>query len=167
MTKPESPIYVCRVQTPDGFEDYVTLVSPESSLQHGLAPEAIVGVLSRPLNPGEQITPQVFARNRMFVEFLHEVIARHVPSEPSCRTEARRLGSGWLYIIDQRTATPAGDVPPEDIVGSFEVKDGDIVPSSYRSNPKHVILSANGFFQLSQFLHSCLLKELSARQATS
>jgi hypothetical protein len=59
--------------------------------------------------------------------------------------EAARLGNGWVYIIDQRTPTPGGQVPPEDIIGAFEVKDGDILPGSYRASPNHMILSPNGF----------------------
>ncbi len=157
--------YVCRVQTPDGERDYVTLLPPEPAFAHGLTPEAIVGVLSRPLAEGESITPEVFARNRVFVDFLHEVIARCAPSQPAFQAEARRLGSGWVYIIDRRTPTPAGPVPPEDILGALEVKGGEVVPGSYRRSPKHLILSPNGFFRLDAGLHQCLLRELAARSS--
>jgi hypothetical protein len=102
----------------------VTLLAPERVLANGLAPEAIVGVLSRPPRSGERITPELFARNRVFVDFLHEVIARHAPSQPGFQAEARRLGNGWIYVVDQRTPTSQGPVPPEDIIGAFEVKVG-------------------------------------------
>lgn len=39
-------------------------------------------------------------------------------------------------------------MPPEDIVGAFEIKNGQVVAASYRASPKHMILSANGFFRL-------------------
>lgn len=159
--------YVCRVQTPDGERDYVTLLPPQTAFVQGLAPEAIVGVLSRPLAEGERITPEVFARNRVFVDFLHEVIARCAPSQPGFQAEARRLGSGWVYIIDQRTPTPGGPVPPEDILGAFQVQGGEVVPGSYRPSHKHLILSANGFFRLDAGLHQCLLRELVARNSGS
>jgi hypothetical protein len=158
------PIHLCRVETPEGFKDYVTLVSPEVSFKQGLAPEAILGVLSRPVDAGQPISPAVFAGNPVFVQFLHDVIARHAPTEPSCQSHARQQGTGWLYIIDQRTATPDGDVPAEDIVGGLEVKQGEVVAGSYRPNPNHRILSERGFFQVSPFLQACLLKEISARQ---
>jgi hypothetical protein len=156
-------VYVCRVDTPEGARDYVTLLPPDVALTQGLAAEAIVGVLTRPLAPGESITPDVFARNRAFVDFLHDVIARHGPTLPGCRAEAKRLGNGWIYIIDRRTPTPAGPVPAEDIVGAFEVKDGEVAPGSYRPNPNHRVLSANGFFRLDAELRECLLRELPAR----
>jgi len=161
----EPLVYVCRVETPDGSKDYITLLPPETAFAQGLAPEAIVGVLLRPLGPGEAITPQVFARNRPFVEFLHTVIARYAPQEPGCQAEAVRLGEGWVYIIDQRTPTPAEAVPPEDIIGAFEVKGGEVVPGSYRPNHRHLILSPRGFFRLNPGLHACLLRELRSRNA--
>src|SRR5262249_46486291 len=120
----EPSVYVCHVDTPEGPKDYVTLLPPEVAFTQGLAPEAIVGGLRRPLGPGEPITPEVFARNRVFVDFLHAVIARHGPDQPGCRAEAKRLGEGWVYVIDQRTPTPEGPVPPEDIIGAFEVHGG-------------------------------------------
>jgi hypothetical protein len=161
----ESPVYVCRVDTPEGTKDYVTLISPEVALSQGLAPEAIVGVLLRPLESGEAITPDIFARNRVFVDFLHAVIARYGPDQEGCKAEAARLGEGWVYIIDQRTPTPQGPVPPEDIIGAFEVKGGEVLPGSYRASSKHMILSPNGFFRLEEGLRQCLLRVLTSRNA--
>ncbi len=69
----------------------------------------------------------VFARNRVFVEFMHAVIARNAPEMPGFIAEAKRQGNGWVYIIDQRTPTPLGAVPPEHIVGVFEIKNGQVV----------------------------------------
>jgi hypothetical protein len=159
MGKPT--VFVCRVQSPEGVNDYVTLLPPELAFSRGLAPEAIVGVLSHPLAEGEPITPAVFARNRIFVEFLHAVIARRGPSLPDLIAEAERQRNGRVYLIDGRTPTPEGAVPPEDIIGAFEVRDGRIVPGSYNACPNHGVLSSNGFFQLPSELHALLVEELS------
>lgn len=156
------PISVCRVDTPEGRMDYVTCISPDQAFARGLVPEAIIGVLLRPLESGEAITPDVFARNRVFVEFMHGVIARRGPQLPGLLAEARRQRDGWVYVIDQRTPTPQDAVPPEDIIGVFEVKDGQVVPSSYKPSPKHLILSPNGFFCLGSELQPCLLEEINA-----
>jgi hypothetical protein len=161
----EPGVWVCQVDTPEGTKDYVTLLPPDIAFAQGLAPEAIVGVLSRALGPGERITPETFARNRVFVDFLHDVIARHASSQLGCQDEAKRLVNGWIYIIDQRTPTPHGPVPPEDILGALQVKDGQVEAGSYRRSPKHLILSTNGFFRLDTGLHQCLLQELKARHA--
>jgi hypothetical protein len=99
------------------------------------------------------------------VDFLHVVIARRGPELPGLVAAARSQGDGWVYIIDQRTPTPGDAVPPEDIVGAFEVKAGEVVPGSYWPNPKHAILSARGFFQLGDELQACLLEELAKAPA--
>jgi hypothetical protein len=157
------PIVVYRVDTPDGEKDYVSCLTHEQVFARGLPPEAIIGVLLRPLEAGEPITPAVFARNRVFVEFMQSMIARRGPELPGLVAEARRQGEGWVYVIDQRTRTPQGAIPPEDIVGAFEVKGGQVVPDSYRPSPRHLILSADGFFQLGAELQACLLEELARR----
>ncbi len=160
-----APIYVYRVDLPEGITDLVTIVPPEQATrQGGLIPEAIVGRLSHLLGKDDQITSENFARNTVFVDFLHHVIAHHAPNQPPLRAEAQQQGSGWIYIIDQRTPTPEGEVPPEDIIGAFEVVDGHVVPESYRGSPQHRVLSAHGFFQLGRELHWCLMRELAKRQ---
>lgn len=157
-----APINVCEAETPEGLKHYVTCLSLDDVFARGLAPEAIVGELLRPLEPGERISPDVFARNRIFVEFMHDVIARRAPQLPGFIAEARRQGNGWMYVIDQRTPTPQGGVPPHDVVGAFEVRDGSVVTGSYQRNSNHTILSDDGFFQLGSELHSCLMDELMA-----
>ena len=157
------PISVCRVHTSEGVKDYVTCVPERTAFARGLAPEAIIGVLLQPVDQVASITPAVFARNRVFVDFLHDVIARRGAELPGLIAEARRQGEGWVYVIDQRTRDPKGRVPPEDIVGVFAVQGGRIVTGSYQRSPKHLILSADGFFQLGAELQACLLEELAAK----
>src|SRR5271165_4973976 len=105
------PIYVYQVDTSEGMKNYVSCVSHEHVFARGLPAQAIIGVLLRPLESGEVITPAVFARNRVFVDYMHGVIARRGPELAGLMAEARRQGDGWVYIIDQRTRTPQGAVP--------------------------------------------------------
>jgi hypothetical protein len=151
---------VYQTNTPEGARDVVSCLPPEQVLPHGLAPKAIIGLLKRPLEPGETITPPLFTRNRVFVDFLHELLARRAPQSPDCMAEAQRQGNGWVYLIDQRTPTPAGRVPPEDIIGAFEIRNGAVVAGSYTRSPEHRLLSANGFFQLGDELTAYLMEEL-------
>jgi hypothetical protein len=44
----------------------------------------------------------------------------------SCLDVEQVFKSG--YVVDQRTRTPQGAVPSEDIVGAFEVKKGECLP---------------------------------------
>lgn len=158
----ETNVYMYDVNEADGMKHYVSLLPPEGAFARGLRPESIVGVLQRSLNAGERITPEVFARNRLFVDFLHSVVARQAPSQVGLKAEAKRVGDGVVYIIDERTPTPNDAVPPEDIIGAFVVEGGEVVPDSYTANGRHMILSQGGFFQLNHELRACLLSALGA-----
>lgn len=161
-TMDDSHIFVCRVDEPEGVKDYVTLLPPEVFFPRDLFPEMVIGILARPLEEHERITPDVFARNRVFVDFMHDVIARHGANEPGLREQAHRVGDGFVDIIDQRTPDPRGSVPAHDVVGSFEVRNGEVLPGSYSRNHNHVILSADGFFNLGANLDRRLREEVLA-----
>lgn len=157
------PLLVCKVDQPEGPVAYVTLTPQDQLSVRGIAPQEIVGQIIDPNLPG--VAPDNFARNRVFVEFLHAVIARHGPSLPGLIAEAQRQGEGLVVIVDGRAETPADAVPPEDVVGAFQVADGRIVADSYRANPNHRILSARGFFRIDPELQRHLLEELAASAA--
>ena len=151
------------VRTPDGWKHYVSFLPFEHVVSaNGLVPEAIVGMLLRPLEDGGKYAPDNFSPNRAFVDFMHEAIARRGPDVPDLQAEARRRGDGWIDVVDQRTKMTGGAVPIEDLVGGFEIRGGNLVPGGYQRNPNHVILSEDGFFQLPEELEQALLEELKA-----
>jgi hypothetical protein len=163
----EQTVWICKVNLPgQGMQDLVTFLPPEAAIVHGLPPEGIIGHLLKPIDQGGTVSPENFAQNRVFVDFLHEVIARHGPHVPELQIEAARLGAGWLYVIDARTPTPGRDVPLHDIIGNFRVEAGVVIPGSYQQNPNHLILSPQGFFRLESALRERLLTELAARNST-
>jgi hypothetical protein len=157
----ELPISICEVCAADGTKYYVTLASPDAAFNRGLAPEEIVGVLLMPPKGGERITPDNFARNKAFVDFMHDTISTCAHTLSELAASAKRQGEGWIYILDGRTPTPNGTVPPEDIIGAFQVKDGQLVPASYQRNSNHTILSERGFVRLDGELMERLLAALS------
>lgn len=144
----DSSISVIVADTPEGTKHCVALTSPRTAFSVGLIPEAIVGLLERPKEP---IAPGNFAANSVFRGFLSDVIARNGPEDPDMQAEAARQGQGYVAVIDQRTPTPEGPIPPEDIIGVFEVRDGKVVPGSYQASPNHRLLTKDGFFRLGRF----------------
>ncbi len=156
------PINLCDVKTPDGLATFATLVSPEDMASKGLVTQAILGQVLDRGRKDDLLAPDNFARNRAFVDFMQDVIRKHGPSAPNLIAAARAQRSGWVYIVDGRTPTPQGAVPPEDIIGGFQVEGGDVVADSYLANPNHRILSQHGFLQLDPFLRQRLLDELAA-----
>jgi len=114
--------------------DVVTLLPPEVFSKWGIANETIVGFYTKPVAEGTHIDAATFRPNKAFVDLLHDVIKTNAPEVPEFQTAARRQHTGWVYILDARTRTPAREVPAHDIIGSFEVRDGAIVPNSYSAN---------------------------------
>ena len=158
----ELPITICRIDTPEGEQDVITCLPHEHIQRHGLAKEAVIGRLLRPFDPkNPAITPDVFARNATFVEFMHALIARCGPELPSLLAQGRKE-SEWLYLIDKRAATADGRVPKQDVFGAFRLREGRIVAGSYQRNLEHRILSERGFFQLPRDLAQRLTHELAA-----
>lgn len=159
MNCPELPVYFCEVQT---GQVYVTLSNPQDMCRRGLISEEIIGQLISPIDLDAPLSPDNFGRNPVFVDFLHKVIKKHGPSTAGLIAAARKQGEGLVVIIDGRTPTPDGQVPPEDILGAFEVRSGEIVPDAYHPNLNHRILTKDGFFRLDSMLQESLLHELSA-----
>ena len=138
------------VATVDGVtQQFVTLVDNDRIFEHGLQPEQIVGQLRTPTADGGQLTADNFMPNVAFVDFLHDFVARTAAEDSGLREAAASGKVENLFVIDQRTPTPDGNVPPEDILGAFVVRDGSITAADYQSNRgKHQLLTARGFFNL-------------------
>jgi hypothetical protein len=105
---------------------------------------------------------EAFSRNGVFVDLMHDVIRREAPKLPAYVAEARRVGSGPVYVIDQRAAEQQSPIQPEDVFGAFEASNGELVLGSYEANPTHKILSERGFFRLEGALQAALMRELAS-----
>jgi hypothetical protein len=150
-----------------GMMDVVSVLPPGVVFTRGLVMEAVVGRWRKRLEDGGTLTPENFDANPLFTDFLHDVIARHCPNEPDLIDEARRHGSGRVYVIDGRNSAPDGGVAPRDIVGSFAVDGGMVIAGSYERNPNHAVLSAIGFFRLARGVHEHMAAELALRKIPS
>jgi hypothetical protein len=147
---------------PSGEARYLVVIAPgDPTAGEAILPQAIVGSFA-PTGTEVEMTPGTFARNPVFVDFLHAVIARFGPLTADLRRAAQLQQSGWLYVIDGRTPTPAGDVPLEDVIGAFEIQDGRMMPDTYTRIDEHRIFSERGFFMLSDELARHLVESLAA-----
>ena len=135
----------------------MTFLSPkEVQSLGGLPNEAIAGFIH-----GEEAPSQTFRPNPRFTEFLHEVIRWTAPSDPDFRSTAREQVNGWVYIIDLRTPEgPQGRVPPEDIIGGFQVQDGEIIPGSYVVNDRYCAFWAGRLVTLPPTLRAAFIARL-------
>jgi hypothetical protein len=152
---------------PGQDRDVVAIVSPDVALTEGLPSAAIVGQLLTPRNRGGQLEAANFAVNPTFVDFLHRFVAERVPQEEGFVQAAARQGTGNIFVIDLRTPTPEGPVPPHDIIGYFRIEGGKVVVSSYAANAaRHRILSEAGFFRLNPLLMDRLRDDLQKTDKT-
>jgi len=109
----------------------------------------------------KESTPDRWLLSSGFLKLLHQVIRQAGPADGGLQTAARQNQKGWLYIIDLRTPQGTqGQVPPEDIVGAFEVRDGQIRPETYQPGAAYRLFTANGFPQLPPTLHTALIAAL-------
>jgi hypothetical protein len=155
------PITVCRVETPEGTRDFVTFLPHERLFSKGLPAKAIMGVLVKPIEPGQPIPPEAFAINTVFWEYVHEVVRKHGPELATVQAAAQEIGDGWVDIVDHRTEAPHDEAPTHDIIGEFRVRDGVIDGESYRPNREYIPLTHRGFLQPGEELAAALLAELS------
>jgi hypothetical protein len=135
----------------------LSILTPEEAKSlGGLPAEAIVGILQ-----GEELTVEALRPNPRFVEFMHRVIRIAAPEDPELQTAAAEQGDGWVYIIDLRTPEGAqGRVPPDDIIGAFEVRSGQIVAGSYWPNENYRAFTRNGVVQLPPSLREAFIRAL-------
>ena len=138
----------------------LSLLSPAEISSLGELPgEAVAGILTDGGN-----TPEYFRVNRAFVDFMHGVIAAAGPKDMSLIAAAQRQESGWIYVIDLRTRNgPQGEVPPEDIIGAFEVRSGKVEPETYQAFPAHQIFTTSGLVQLPPTMRAEFIAELRRR----
>ena len=163
----ELDVKVYRVRTEEGLKDYFVISDEtvnEKSFNKSLHAESIVGVSLRLINQANDISPDNFARNPVFVEFMHKIIADFGETFTGLKEAAKNQQEGIICIIDGRTPTPQGPVPPEDIIGIFKVTNGLIIKGSYMPNPNHLILSEKGFFQLHPEINDFLLAKIKEKK---
>lgn len=157
-------VFVFTVWESGEATDYATVLPPEVFSKAGVAGDSIVGTLPRSDDDAKESIPTAgFVPNEGFTRFLQRVVAEHAPAFGEFQAEAERVGNGRMYVIDRRTLKQDGPVPPEDILGAFQVANGRVVPGSYSANPSHRLLTERGFFHLEDGLHQKLVAELIAR----
>jgi hypothetical protein len=148
------PIFYVQADLPEGVKHLVTCNAGERLSRGGKLPsELIMGVL---LEPSEDfasgVRPDNFGTNTTFVHFLQQIIGKYGPDTVQLRVDAESIKNGTLYVVDERAPRPEPDqqweVFNDDILGEFDVKNGFIVPDSYRPNRDYRVLSSRGFPQL-------------------
>ncbi|KAJ1728051.1 hypothetical protein LPJ61_004247 [Coemansia biformis] len=113
-------------------------------------------------DPQAPIRPQCFIENRAFWPAVLEVLAEHAHQDPELQAQAAFQKTGWMNIADGRNPPPLGRTGgAEDILGCVLLEDRRIKGGSFQANGAHCPVTADGLFQLPQFLHARLVERLS------
>jgi hypothetical protein len=128
----------------------VTWIPVEKAFQIGLPRGAICGVL-RDSTGG--LVPENFIPNRDFIDILHYLNAHHL--DPSLLEYVRSTSEPSVAVIDQRSPDVNAAIPPEDILGLYEIEDRQVV--RYRPNPNYGLVTTRGTFFLTPWLRQCLV----------
>lgn len=147
------------IDTDDGPVTMIGVLPPEIALGHGLPSPAVVGTLPRGTT---EITPETFALNDEFSEFLGYVISKHGARDPMLADQARQQGDGWVFMVDLRVGESDDEIETEDVLGAFRAEAGAVVDGSYRANPKHALLTERGLPVIDEWVYEKLVEELLA-----
>jgi hypothetical protein len=150
-------MYIYTIKVNNKRQQVVSFLTPEEINDRDLPSASILGTLLE--SNSQNINLDNFVPNPNFIDFLHSIIAKFAPDTPGINAEAKRQKNGWIYLIDARHNRLEENVFPEDIIGAFEVNEGEIKAESYQRNNNHLIFSQNGFFKLEPRLEKHLIEE--------
>ncbi|MBI1374786.1 MAG: hypothetical protein GC159_18860 [Phycisphaera sp.] len=156
MSQIANKVYIYQTRKDDGtMVNYLSPLKPDEAFSEGLPAQAVMGEV--PATDSE-LDAGAFKQNKIFLAFLNGVIANHATQCPGLQAEIERQQDGYVYIIDRRTPTPGGEVPPEDIIGAVKIEKGQLL--SYHGSPNYRTFTGAGFMQLDPWLHERLMEEL-------
>ncbi|MCU0421697.1 MAG: hypothetical protein MUC81_02710 [Bacteroidia bacterium] len=115
--------------------------------------KAIVGMLK---DNSEKIIHSNIAYNPAFIDLFHKTMLLFADAT---ELHVPQLNNPIAYIVDERSTNP--DNPEqEDIIGSFEVKEGILLKESYQPNPNYQWISNKGMFKLPSTMEKVLFLAL-------
>lgn len=140
---------------------YLSLLNSDEIKTYTLSPKAIFGVV-RDIN--KPITYDNVIINEKFLWVFHKVIKDRFGNRPDVQAEGDKQKNGQVYIIDNRCKNRQ-NIPVQDIIGWFPVRDQIILTEDYRPNPQYQIFTADGIFSLPVHICTDLIKELQKKDA--
>jgi len=137
---------------------YLYSILPEDFIsEHGLLNVSVVGkFMDNETDKDDNLVVDSFEANPDFVYLLHELLGDLGKHSPALIAQAtRQQEDSWVYIIDKRVKDTSAAIAPEDIIGGFKVENAKL--GEYAGNPRHVLLTKHGIFQIGVALKAELI----------
>lgn len=134
----------------------LSVADPEDAFNKGLISRGIIGYLKQ---KDKEVHPENITYNADFVELFQKAIKTAALNSDDLMKSARQQKNGFIYIVDQRTKDQ-NETKAMDILGSFEVTEGQLNSDSFQFNPNYQIISIEGLFRLPDNFEKALLNEI-------
>jgi hypothetical protein len=145
----------------DGKAEYYYSILPhEEIFERGLISEAIAGkfLVEGELDENTVMDGSNFSQNPAYLKIMHKVIGEYGPQHSALIAEAKRQMNGVVAVIDRRVKNPNDRVPPEDIIGLFEVKESMLM--QYQANPNYILWTDKGFSNIDAKFAPLIIQEI-------
>jgi hypothetical protein len=130
----------------------LSIINPEVDKDAKLSAKSIIGFI---VDVGKPVSFENVKFNPAFIDHFHKTIVFFAQFNDGIIQLVEQQQNGFIYINDQRSKDSAKTLQ-EDIIGSFEVKNGELIHDSYLPNSAYKFISDKGGFVLQQELEALL-----------
>lgn len=130
----------------------LSIINPEVDKEAKLTAKAIVGFV---LDATKPISAENVRLNPTFIDHFHKTIIFFAQFNDGIIHLVEQQQNGFVYINDLRNKDEK-EARREDIIGSFEVKNGELIHDSYEPNTAYKMITADGGFVLQPELEALI-----------
>lgn len=143
-------IYLLNTKIDEKETLLLSIVNPELDQSAKLTSKAIIGFIIDSNKPIDATNVRI---NPKFLDHFHKTIVFFARYNDGIILLAEQKQNGLIYIRDKRNKNSE---QAEDIIGSFEIKNGELLHESYVPNPTYKLITADGGFELQPELEALL-----------
>lgn len=137
-------IYAFPLKINNNERTALSVLNPDFEFRDKIISKAVVGYLINPIYP---IVHQNIVYNHDFIDYFHKTVKISALLILGINQSYKNQKGGYVYILDDR-ADKNKKAEPQDVVGSFEIKDGEILEESYTPNVQYEFISEKGVCKL-------------------
>jgi hypothetical protein len=149
-------IYAFPLKINNTERNALSVLNPDFEFRDKIISKAVVGYLINPIYP---IVHQNIVYNPDFIDYFHKTVKISALLTLGINQSYKNQKGGYVYILDDR-ADKNKKAEPQDVVGSFEIKDGEILEESYTPNAQYEFISEKGVCKLTPEFETIFFKAI-------